>query len=155
MPIDTTIDFPQGDVDRLFTQMRRAEKELGRSLGQSVRFAGWAVAGALGARTKVAKKFRPYRKVSTRRGVGEYRVTSYRQGSANKFTVRAKSVKELKTMPQVKIGRAGLAKSAWYWGLKKIGGGRNIGLGGVTQAQNKTHKDLSTRNLILEATIRL
>lgn len=138
MPVETTVEFPAADTRALFAQMERNSREFGRTLGSSLRFAGWSVASSLGAATRVAKKYRPYhqrdeaRGVASARGKKAYRVTSHKKGGANKFTVYAASVKELKTMPQVRIGRAGLAKSAWFWGIKGIGGGRNISTAGAT-----------------------
>ena len=59
MPIDATIDFPQSDVDRLFAQMRRAEKELGKSQYQSLQWGGRLFLDSIKARTKqVTKKKR-------------------------------------------------------------------------------------------------
>jgi len=133
-----SIEFPKRDVRALFAQMDRAQKELGKNLGQALRFAAWSVATSLGAKTKVARKYRPYevveegRGIAKRRGGKKYEITSWKKGGKNTFNIRAASVAELKKKGQVRIGNAGLAKSAWFWGIKKIGGGKNIGMKGVT-----------------------
>ena len=138
MPVDASIEFPAADARALFAQMKRNSREFGKTLGSSLRFAAWSVASSLGAATRVAKKYRRYRQREeprgriAARGTKAYRVTSHKRGERNVFTVYAGSVKELKTMPQVRIGRAGLAKSAWFWGIKSIGGGRNISTAGAT-----------------------
>jgi len=131
---DVSIQIPTGDMQKLFQQIARAQKELNKPIGQAVRFAAWSVAQSLGVATNVAKKYRPYRAVEqAKKGKQKvFRITSHKKGNAKKFTVRAKSVADLKKMPQVRIGMAGLAKSSWYWGIRKIGGGRNIGTGGAT-----------------------
>jgi hypothetical protein len=138
-----SIEWPKADVDALWRQVERAQKELGKTLGQAVRFAAWSVARSLGTITTMSKKVRPYRVVNEGRGVSKfkggkkYEVTSMKKGKTKTFNVRAKSVSELKKMTQVKIGKAGLAKSAWMWGIRQIGGGKNIGMAGATDTAKK------------------
>jgi len=151
-----TIEWPQADVDALWRQVARAQKELGRDLGQAVRFAAYKVAQSLGVKTKIAPKYRKYEVIKEPAGVvrlkggKKYEVTSRKKGVKKQFNLRAASVAELKKMPQVRIGKAGLAKSAWMWGIKKIGGGKNIGMAGATQ----TAKRLGQRNMAVESRIR-
>jgi len=130
-----SIEFPKQDVRRLWAQIDRAQKELGKGLSQAIKFAAWSVAQSLGVKTKVAPKYRPYKVVKEgrgRKGGKKYQITSFKKGRKHTFNIRAASVSELKKKPQVRIGKAGLAKSAWYWGIKKIGGGKNLGMKGVT-----------------------
>ena len=138
-----SIEWPKDDVQAMFRQIERAQKELGKTLGQAVRFAAWSVASSIGAKTTVAKKVRPYKVVSEgrgearRKGGKKYAITSHRRGSKNVFHRRFESVRELKESPQARIGKAGLAKSSWFWGIKKIGGGRNIGQAGMTSTAKR------------------
>lgn len=134
-----SIEWPKEDVRALWAQIDRAQKELGKGLGQAIKFAAWSVAQSLGVKTKVAPKYRPYEvvKESARvvkfKGGKKYQITSLKKGHAKTFNVRAGSVSELKKMGQVRIGNAGLAKSAWYWGIKKLGSANGVGMKGVTQ----------------------
>lgn len=138
MSDQVSIEWPRHDVRALWTQIERAQKELGKDLGQAIRFAAWNLARSLGVVTKVAPKFRPYRVLKEGRGVAKgkggkkYEVTSWKSGRSKTFNVRAASVAELKKMRQVRIGNAGLAKSAWMWGIKKLGSGSGISMKGVT-----------------------
>ena len=133
-----SIEFPRQDVRAMWAQIDRAQKELGQDLGQAIRFAAWSVARSLGVITKVASKYRPYKVIKEGRGAAKgkggkkYEVTSWKKGREKTFNVRAASVSELKKMGQVRIGNAGLAKSAWMWGIKKLGSGSGIGMKGVT-----------------------
>jgi len=151
-----SIEFPKQDARALFAQMDRAQKELGRSLGQALRFAAWSVAQSLGVKTKVAKKYRKYKEVKEGRGIAKfkggkkYKITSHKKGRRHTFNVRAASVSELKKTGQVKIGNAGLAKSAWYWGIKNIGGGKNVSMKGVSAGA----KRYGTRNMNTTSNLR-
>ncbi len=151
-----TVEWPKADVDALWREIARAQKELGRNLGQAIRFAAWSVASSLGVMTTIAPKYRPYKvlaesaKVVRQKGGKKYEIESYRKGRKKTFNVRARSVEELKKMAQVRIGKAGLAKSAWMWGIKKIGGGRNISMKGATQVA----KSLGWRNMSAESRLR-
>jgi len=133
-----SIEFPRRDVRALFAQLDRAQKELGKNVGQAIRFAAWSVARSLGVLTDVAPKYRPYkvvqegRGVAKRRGGKKYEITSYKKGHKNTFNVRAESVSQLKKMGQVRIGNAGLAKSSWMWGIKKLGSGSGVSMKGIT-----------------------
>jgi len=140
MSDQVSIEFPRQDVRALWAQIDRAQKELGKGLGPAIRFAAWSVARSLGVVTKVAPKLRPYREIKEGRGVAKgkggkkYEITSWKKGHAKTFNVRAASVSELKKTGKVRIGNAGLAKSAWMWGIKKLGSGGGVGMKGVTAA---------------------
>ena len=56
MPINADIQFPQADVDAMFEQMRRAQKELGKSSKESLKWAGATLVRSLAASTKEVKK---------------------------------------------------------------------------------------------------
>jgi len=134
-----SIHWPKEDVRRLWAQIDRAQKELGKDLGQAVRFAAWSVARSLGVVTKVAPKYRDYKAVKEGRGVAKragsklYEVTSWKKGREHTFTTRAASVAELKAKPQVIISNAGRAKAAWMAGIKRLGSGGGVSMNRVTQ----------------------
>jgi hypothetical protein len=151
MSDQVSIEFPRQDVRALWAQIDRAQKELGKGLGQAIRFAAFSVAQSLGVRTRVAPKYRRYSEIKEGRGVAKgkggkkYKITSWKKGSKNTFNVRAASVKELKQKRQVIIANAGLAKSAWYWGIKQIGGGKNISMKGVNpKAKQRGERNMET-----------
>ena len=54
-----SIELKKVDVSRLFAQMQRAQKELGKDLKQSVKWGGILLMQSLAAQTKVSKKLRP------------------------------------------------------------------------------------------------
>ena len=133
-----SIVFPKRDVRALFAQMDRAQKELGKNVGQALRFAAWSVARSLGVVTDVAPKYRPHKVIQEGRGVAKrkggkkYEITSWKKGRSKTFNIRAVSVAALKKMGQVTIGNAGLAKSSWMWGIKKLGSGGGVSMKGIT-----------------------
>jgi len=139
MSDQVSIEWPKQDVRALWAQIDRAQKELGKDLGQAVRFAAWSVARSLGTVTKVAPKYREYKVVKEARGVARkagnklFEVTSWKKGREHTFTTRASSVAELKASPQVIISNAGRAKSAWMAGIKKLGSGGGMSMNRVTQ----------------------
>jgi hypothetical protein len=59
MSDQVSIEWPRMEVDRLFAQMQRAQKELGKGLKQSVRWGGVLLMQSLAAGTNVSKKLRP------------------------------------------------------------------------------------------------
>lgn len=138
MSDQVSIEWPKEDVRALWAQIARAQAFLGKELGQAIKFAAWSVAQSLGVVTNVAPKYRPYseiiegRGVAKRKGGKKYEITSWKKGREHKFNMRAASVRELKQSGKVKIGNAGLAKSAWYWGIKKLGSANGVGMRGVT-----------------------
>ena len=146
MSDDVSIEFPQADVKRIFAQIQRAQKELGKNIGQAVKFAAWSVAQSLGVKTEVAKKYRPYKQVPEprgrviKKGGKKYEVTCFKKGRRNTFMTRAPSVSALKKSPQVRIGNAGLAKAAWMWGIKTLGSSSKLGTKGMTSGARKLGK---------------
>lgn len=140
-----SIEFPREDVRRLFAAMERARRDVGKGLGQSLKFAAWSVSSTLGAATNVAPKYRAYSEakepraaVLARGGKRRFDVTSMKRGAPKTFAVYATSVAALKRTPQVRIGKAGLAKSAWFWGLRKLGSSKGFSMKGATDAARKT-----------------
>jgi len=136
---DVTIQFPKADQRALFRQIDRAQRELGKSLGQSVRFAAHSVATSIASHTVVAPKYREYvvvkepASVVKAKGGKKYEITSYRKGGKNTFMRRAASVAALKKTPQVIIGKAGLAKASWMWGISKLGPRTGVSAKGITR----------------------
>lgn len=142
------IEFPESDRRVMFAQLERARKELGKSLGQAVRFAAWSVATSLGASTKVSKKVRNVRMVRVNRkdwgAVREYKegrkvfeVEDWRWGSPPKhFKVTASSLGEAKKKNRARIRKYGLAKSSWMWGVRALGAGAKFGgLGPIARSK--------------------
>ncbi len=120
--VSLRLDFPAADLRALQHQMRRFEKELRRSEPQAVRKGAEFVAKSLGASTRVAKRFRPYKEIGkTEDGRRKYEVTSHKSGTAKTFITAAANVRELKKQNRVRIGKAGLAKASWMWGLRALG----------------------------------
>jgi hypothetical protein len=138
-----SIHWPKRDVSALLAQIGRAQRELGKGLGQTIKFAAWSVAQSLGVLTKVAPKYREYRVIKEGRGIAKgkggkkYEITSLKKGHKHTFNVRAASISDLKKDGRLIIGNAGLAKSAWMWGIKRLGSGNGISMKGVTMGARK------------------
>ena len=143
-----SIEWPREDVRALWRQVDRAQKELGKTLGQAVRFAAWSVASSFAAITKIAPKYRDYvavqegRGVASRKGGKKYEITSHRKGIKKKFFVRASSVAELKKDNRVRIGNRGIARMTWYWTVGQIGGGRKPSKKGATRSAERNAQEL-------------
>jgi len=54
-----SIEINKADISRLFAQMQRAQKELGKGLKESVKWGGILMMQSLAAQTKVSKELRP------------------------------------------------------------------------------------------------
>jgi hypothetical protein len=128
MGADFEIRFPSQDVRALFAQMERAQNELNVSNAQALRQAGNAVAKAVGASTvlptrDVKAKKRAVEKVGgkSRYGNQRFRVTSWKNGRRSEFTVTARNLSAAKRLPQVMIGKYGLAKRVWVAIARKLG----------------------------------
>ena len=114
-------DWPEEDVEALWQQIDRAQKDLGKSVGRAVKMAGYSVIRSLGASTAIAPKYREYEEIHEtpkqieRTGGGKkYEITTWKGGTKKTFNIRSpKGVRELKRMPQVRIGNRGLAKQSW------------------------------------------
>ncbi len=147
MPVVASIEFPRADVDALFRQMDRAQKELGRSLGNAVRTAANRVALSIGTSTKVAPKHRKItatgetssnRQYSESRGFYQNkRFEVYSDKSRKTFSVWAKNMREAKQKRGVVISRRGLAKATWRRAAREAGAGGGVGQGGVTASANR------------------
>jgi len=156
-----TIEFPRGDVAALQHQMRRAEKLLGKSSGQSVRFGAWAAAKSLGASTKVSDKYRPYEeKETTRTGVKKFEVVSHATGKKSTFDWYARGVQQLKRGP-ARIANRGLAKGSWMWSIRALGSAQGSTKDVSPMAKKRSrdkvsvYKDLSGSNPSVRITNRL
>jgi len=133
-----TIEFPRRDVAALMAQMQRARKELGVSLGGSVKMAARAVMTSLAASTKVAEPFRDYWDTGEVSRTGENRkwvvVTKYEtsrrrgkdlrrswQGNWREQIIYAKDESELRRRRAVIVQMRGLAKESWKQMGRKAG----------------------------------
>jgi hypothetical protein len=143
MPVVASIEFPRADVDALFRQMDRAQKELGRSLGNAVRTATNRVALSIGTSTRVAPKYRKItpmgdqssnRKFDPKTGKFYYnkRFEVYSDKSRKTFSVWAKNITAAKKKKSVLIARRGLAKATWRRAAQEASADGGVGKGGVT-----------------------
>lgn len=136
-----TIDFPTRDLAALRSQMERAGKDLHKSGGQAVKFGAWAVASSLGASTKVSAKNRPVAEIPTsRKKTKKFEITSFKAGSKRVFPFYATGKRELLKSGIVRIGKKGLAKASWMWGIKKLGSSRGAGSGSTASAKKTGRK---------------
>lgn len=148
------LEWPEEDVRALWRQIERNRKELGRSLGSSVKFAAWHLIRSLGKSTRVAPKYRPYKEIhetpkerKAKGGGKKYEITTRKGGRKKTFNIRSKKgVRELKQMPQVRIGNRGLAKASWRFAIGEFGGRSKVSKKGFacgieTFAQTKVDVD--------------
>ena len=112
-PIKISVD--RDEMAKLQASMARFQRDTGKGMDEAVKFGGWAVASGCAAKTKVAKPYKKYVKDKTRKNT--FWVRSEKRN--NWFDIYAKSVKELKTMPSVRIRFRGLAKASWLWAQNK------------------------------------
>ena len=116
-------DWPEEDVEALWQQIDRAQKDLGKSTGRAVKMAGYSLIRSLGASTDIAPKYREYeeihetpKQIEKKGGGKKYEITTWKGGTKKTFNIRSpKGVRELKRMPQVQIGNRGLAKHSWRY----------------------------------------
>lgn len=134
MPDAIQLEFPEADRRALFAQMERARKELGRTLGQSVRFAAWSVARTLGTSTRVASKVREAFEVRGRRvdktgwtGRRKFLISAYRNGKPRPIERYGESLSDPKVKRARRVRNYGLAKASWMWGVKALGAGAAFG----------------------------
>jgi len=147
MALAATIDFPREDVAALFSQIRRAQRDLNMSEGRAIMQAVKHVSASLGTSSRVSPEYRPYREIgTTRKGDKKiYRISTYRGKHSykgkfkQKFTrnaglregvAYARDEAHLKTFPSVKIKFRGLAKRSW---TAFRGAGRAGGVKGITK----------------------
>jgi hypothetical protein len=126
-----TIDFPREDVREMFRAIQRAEREVGRGLGNAVRQAGYHLARSLGTSTKVSQRYRDFRELETsRRRQKKFLVSSYLSGSRQDFETYKRGVRELRRTSAL-IARRGLAKGSWLWGARAAGQASAVARGGT------------------------
>lgn len=71
-------------------------------------------------------------------GNQEFHVKSWRGGTRNTFSVWAASKSAANKLPQLRVGRWGLAKACWFWGLKKLGPGAKFGFATASAKRGAT-----------------
>ena len=163
--IDISATLNKQDIRAFNALIIRNSKEFGKSLKSSLQFAAWSIAGALAASTKIAPKFRPYRKVKeARKKRGEERYGALYEvdfdRSGKKFTrqVRAKSVGELKKKSQVMVRNYGLAAASWSFAQSKLGKRDSVGAKIAAHARKKAssfgavtfHKDRTNPKVTIQ-----
>jgi len=77
MSVAINIEYPARDIARVQSQIERASRELGKSLKDSVAWAGYFVASSLGASTKTSPKLRPVVKNPDKRAGKDGRVAPF------------------------------------------------------------------------------
>lgn len=136
MSVSISAEISRQDISGLMRQMERARKEVGKSLGQSVKFAAWSVADALRAATRISAKRREVEEmpgVEKKRGKLAWKVTGARKGKPKEWTIYAANKAEAKKHPVVQIGNRGLAQKAWHWAQSRLGSSRGgLKVGGKT-----------------------
>jgi len=123
------IEFPRRDIEALRAQMDRAQKELGKSLGASVKLAAWSVSRTLGTSTRVAPKVRkvmPLRKTGFEKreritGKKPFVIMADRGNRSWERVIWEQNISQARKSRFVKILNFGLAKAAWAWGAKRLG----------------------------------
>jgi len=147
--VDFDIKFPREDVEALFAQMQRAQKEIGASMGGAIKMAGFQLARTMGTSTAVSDKKRDYKIIQQRRArPGRPKqmmieVTSYRGGKKKTFRRLIDGGKrEANKSTAVEIGMRGLAKSSWKWGAK---GAKTAGAVGYGRDVSRSAKQWGSR----------
>ena len=142
MPIQTTIEFPQADIDRVFALMQRRAKELGGDIKRVVAWTGGKIAKSMSASTRVAPKrrkvykkdgvygvdiwsrgvktFRPIKQsegeiveVKAKNGHTLYKNTKTGKIYGNAAEVDISTKEGAKNSGMVVIRKSGLAKKLW------------------------------------------
>ena len=132
------LTFPEADARLMWDKMKRANRELNRSVGQSVRWGAWNLSKTLGTSTKEpttdvvasrkARRVEPGDKKRRARGSNRpWTVTSWRQGKKQKWTVWAPRKADVYAMPIARIGNFGLARASWSWAISGLGSGARWG----------------------------
>lgn len=124
--IDVSAELQRQSLSSLMRQMERARRDVGKDLGQSVKFAAWAVADALRTATAIAPKRRPVREIgadiSDRRKIFE--VEGMKRGHAFRFQIRATDKRAAIADKRVNIANSGLAQKSWHLSQSRLGSGR-------------------------------
>ena len=139
MTVSLKLNVSRSDIAAFNTQMNRARKQLGYSLGKAVRLKAWAISDSLRTATKVAPKTRPITatgRVSVT-GKQEFEVTAIRGNVTKKYNVYASGIREAKKSPFVQIGRRGLAAQAWGHAQSKLGRSSSVGASSQTKGVAK------------------
>jgi len=145
------IEFPREDAQRFMATMERASRELGISVGESVKLGGKYLIRSVAASTAVAPKRRKVEahvvetprilksgRVSSRprrqKVWGAYRYISGVQMWKPLTKPWPKNATEAKQHWAAQISMRGLAKSAWWWS------GRGVGVDFGSVASNAVHR---------------
>jgi len=130
--MELKVEWPTADLKRMAAQIERAQLKLGKSLEQSVVWAGLLLARSAAVRTSTAPKNRKNIKNDGTKEIlidGKMRIASrkafpyYREiwvdGPEN---IKYWFLKSRSDDKHKKIGRAGVAKKSWIWMLPWIKG---------------------------------
>lgn len=74
---------------------------------------------------------------TSRKKQRKFEVESYKSGSKNLFNFYARTKQEAAKAPAVRIGKHGMAKASWMWGIKAIGGGAAGSSAGVSKSAKR------------------
>lgn len=111
-----------------------------KSKGDGVKLLAREIAGTLAATTRVAPKTRTIvkRKPGTKVRSGTLYAKRPTADGFRFLAIRADSTADAKQSKLAKIGKRGLAKSAWFWVLSELGGraGRFTAGAGVRKSRN-------------------
>ena len=148
-----SIEFPHADAKAMWAQIARAERMLGKSAGQALRWAGWHLGKTLGTSTRVAKKRRKVEESSwldkKNNIVHGWVANVWESGGrvverqawvpSSRGGIRpARSKPEALLSNVAQINMRGLAKSAWLWPTKRYGGASINFAAPMAQSKSKT-----------------
>ncbi len=139
------VKWPEADLKALAKQIERAQLGLGKTLEESLIWAGVLLAKGAGARTSVAPK---KRKTLANPGTKEFPkkfFPFYREIWLNGPQETFKwYLKERSDTTKEKIARSGLAKKSWLWMIPGIKGS------GMSNFASSVEKKVGTFNLEIE-----
>lgn len=120
MSNEVTAHIDVGDLSRLRAQLERAERELGKSASDALKWAMGTLLASVKASTLQAPKKRkvianPDPRAQTDKRVAKYVAVAWRGGAETLIPMKERDGKARN------IKRSGLARAAWSWGLKAIG----------------------------------
>lgn len=127
MSVNVSTEISKQDISAVMRQMKRAQKEMGRSVAQSVKFAAWSVADSLRAATAISAKKREVvedTSIAPSRGLKSWKVKALRKNKPREYLIKAKNKSAAKKHPVVQIGNRGLAQKAWHFAQSRLGSGR-------------------------------
>jgi hypothetical protein len=157
MPVSVQIQFPKADAEKLIRAMDRAKRELGISTGEGVRLASQYLVRSVAASTAVAPKRRPVEVAIVERlrilksGKESKRPEKRKVWGVRKYIGNAvmwkpltkpwpKNKSEANKHPGTQIGMRGLAKAAWWWAAKGVGGASGAASEAGTRARQMAMK---------------